>query len=728
MSARLPVALLLAAALAGASWATTPAEPVALQEAELGLEFHRHNLEDLGVELRFRRPVGQAGEAIRAVFETTSSPSLGLRLLGGSFEGLAGGALRFDSGFDLVWAGGRQSLAEFELAPGREPALFELRAADGTVPFLLTSPHPLHRPGTEEFVFLNMDLLVSETLATRLGVPELGGITVGTADVRTRLAGPLPRGVVCTPDYAGDVDVRLTRITNLFEAHHDTERVAMAPAVELENVGQADVEWYRPIEPDGGGGAAGPHPFLTMSLYRLADGVLRQIGRGDVKHAFFATNDGCDCEGAQILFDGCLDEYGAGTNSNRINLAPRREVNASTGSWQSLGSHFDGAPLDDVRSHYGTDHTDPFEHRLTAQAAELLIPGAEYFIEAWYVVAGDVDIFNSMGHRSVAPALGAAWVFPFTDAGVTEGPALDRWVDRAAPGPGQSATVLATGEGHVELVADAKALPGGVHRYDYGLMNFDFDRQIRSFAVPLPPGVELASVSFYDGDDDPGNDWPATVGASEIVWSTPDGAPALGALDWGVLFNFGFDANAAPTDPLATMGVLEAGSPAQLTAATRGPGTTLVPVNRLDVTVVGSGTGAVTSAPAGIGCGPDCDELYAPGTAVQLAAAADPGSALVRWREGGAALGTADTQDTLLDVDRALEAVFELCDRQLPAQTVDGAETFEACQVLTAGAGFEVGATGEVTLRAGERVVLGEGFAMQPGGELAIELDPALLP
>ena len=87
------------------------------------------------------------------------------------------------------------------------------------------------------------------------------------------------------------------------------------------------------------------------------------------------------------------------------------------------------------------------------------------------------------------------------------------------------------------------------------------------------------------------------------------------------------------------MDVLDAGSPTQLIAAGKGPGSSVTAVNRLEVTSVGSGLGTVTSTPAGIGCGEDCDELYAPGTPVQLAAAADPGSALIRWTEGGATLG-----------------------------------------------------------------------------------------
>ena len=238
-----------------------------------------------------------------------------------------------------------------------------------------------------------------------------------------------------------------------------------------------------------------------------------------------------------------------------------------------MGSHFDGDQVDNVRSHHGegASHPDDFEHRLTVASQDLLTAGARYFIEAWYITPGDIDIFNSMGRREVTPQFNVSWTFPFDDLGITQGATLDAWVDPAAPPPGAAATVLDTGEGHVEPAAGTAALPSGAYRYDYSLMNFDFDRQLRSFSVPLPAGVELASVGFHDGDDEPGNDWQNTVTATDIVWSTPAGDPARGALDWGTLYSFRFDANAAPTDPTATLGVLEAGSPAQLTAAKDGP-------------------------------------------------------------------------------------------------------------------------------------------------------------
>ena len=52
---------------------------------------------------------------------------------------------------------------------------------------------------------------------------------------------------------------------------------------------------------------------------------------------------------------------------------------------------------------------------------------------------------------------------------------------------------------------------------------------------------------------------------------------------------------------------------------------------RLTVTKVGTGSGTVTSAPSGIDCGPNCNQIYATGTAVTLTATPDAGSTFMGW-------------------------------------------------------------------------------------------------
>ena len=61
-------------------------------------------------------------------------------------------------------------------------------------------------------------------------------------------------------------------------------------------------------------------------------------------------------------------------------------------------------------------------------------------------------------------------------------------------------------------------------------------------------------------------------------------------------------------------------------------------------------------------------------------------------------------------------------DVTLDPGTIDGAETHRACDTLTAGSGVVVGATGDLTLRAGTRIVLGDGFRLESGGKLVAEI------
>ncbi len=663
-------------------------------------------------------------------------PDARLDLLGpyGSLQGFAGGRLPHDGGFDLVWAEGRRSLQRFELRPAPPPRTFDLGPAGGEAALFLDGPHTTLYLDRGEYAFLNMDLRIAEALAEELGNPELAGKLVGAAHVRLGLVpGEAPRGSepACTPDYDGDVDVELFLITALDEIHHDGTRVAVAPGVGLRNVGVADVPWFRPIVPDGGGdpAAVGPHPFLVMNVYRLAGSTFRQIGRSDVKHAFFSANTSCPpCQPDQILFDGCEDFYSAYTNKQRLNLAPRDEIEASTGTWDTLGSHFDGDPADDFRDHHGDiDHPDELEHRLTLRDADLQTPGARYFIEAWYVTAGDIDIFNSMGFREVTPTFTSGWSFPFVDSGLAQGPALDAWVDRAAPGPAASATVVPISGSEVELAARSTPSPTGLYRYDYALANFDLDRRLRSLSVPLPAGITVSDPTFYDGDDDPTNDWAATVTPTEIFWQTPPGDPSSNALDWGTMFSFSFEANGAPAERTATLGILEAGTPSDALAATQAPGDAPLPVATLDLVRSGLGDGRVASDPSGVDCAPDCQGAYGDGTSVELTAEAAPLSKFVRWKEGGAEVGTSEQYATLMDRDRTLEAVFQLCDTTLPAQQVSSPELFESCNSLVAGPGFEIlGPAGSAVFRAGVWVAIEGPFTVESDAELTIEIDPSL--
>ncbi len=75
----------------------------------------------------------------------------------------------------------------------------------------------------------------------------------------------------------------------------------------------------------------------------------------------------------------------------------------------------------------------------------------------------------------------------------------------------------------------------------------------------------------------------------------------------------------------------------------------------LTVALAGSGSGSVSSAPAGIACGSDCTETFVYGTIVTLTATPDAGSIFAGW--GGACTGT-DMCSLAMDVARSVTATF----------------------------------------------------------------------
>lgn len=67
----------------------------------------------------------------------------------------------------------------------------------------------------------------------------------------------------------------------------------------------------------------------------------------------------------------------------------------------------------------------------------------------------------------------------------------------------------------------------------------------------------------------------------------------------------------------------------------------------------GAGTGTVTSAPAGINCGVDCDEIYLGGTVVTLTAAPATGSAFAGWSLGTGSASCTGTGTCVVTVNAA---------------------------------------------------------------------------
>ncbi len=490
----------------------------------------------------------------------------------GDFEQLAAGAIEHQGGFILQHGDHVIDLLRFQLRTAPDPFAFSLTDLQGRTWFHVQHVHSYLYPTLNELRLLNMDLVIAPQLAALLNRPDLIGMYLGTIDVVMAVDAPdgFQPGAPCTANFTGDVDVELTQLSGLSQlAREAGVRVALAPSARLRNAGTADVPWYRAILPDGNGGPSiiGQHPFLVLHFYRAVDGAFEMLGQSDVKHAFYSINSGCSCNGGQILYVGCADVYGAGTNASRFYLAPRDELDAFTGAWQSMGSHFDAVPVDDFRHHNSSGH-DSFEHRLTVSEAKMQTPGARYFVEGWYLVKDDIDIYNSMGYREVIPSLsGSAWSFAYPALSHTPGPAIDAWIPRGLQSQLRSHTAIDSGEGRFHLAVTAHMLPNGRYRYEYALMNLDFDRQIRELSIPVPAAANVDNTGAGSLDGGAANNWPATVGGGSVAWTAPEGE----GLDWGTMYQFRFDADFAPVDATATLLPREAGKADQFSAATKAP-------------------------------------------------------------------------------------------------------------------------------------------------------------
>ncbi len=526
---------------------------------ETSVQFNEAMFADLGLIVAAEVETTESIRDGYLGFASDEASFLELNAPQGAFESIKGGMVTHIGGFVFERDGETFSFIDFVLRGVPGTTDFEMYDGQGQRLFLLRYAHGHFNPNRLEMRILNMDLHFSAEFAQRLGNPAIEGAYAGTVDMIMRLTPPAGYDVSsiipCSPDFNGVTDVQLDNLYSLsYAARQPGVRVAIAPYASLSNQGTADVVWKDAIAPLPD---PGQHPYLVLHFYRSINGRFEMMGQSDVKHAFFSVNTGCVCDGAHVLFVGCQDTYGASTNWNRTYLAPRDEVTAHTGTWQSLGSHFDGIPVDNIRNHTSSEHDD-WAHRLVVSEPELLEAGSEYFIEGWYVVQNDVNIFNSMGWRKVTPTLTSAWTFAF-DTTIAHGPALDAWVDPSNPGAGNAHEALDTGEGQLRVAV--KTTPTGeTFQYEYVVLNLDFDRQIDSFSLPLSGAVILTDITFGDLDSSAGNDWVPTVTSDAIEWV----APAGNTLDWGTAFNFSFNCNTGPTSATATLGVFEAGLPNEL--------------------------------------------------------------------------------------------------------------------------------------------------------------------
>jgi hypothetical protein len=194
----------------------------------------------------------------------------------------------------------------------------------------------------------------------------------------------------------------------------------------------------------------------------------------------------------------------------------------------------------------------------------------------------DANAMNSASYKptTISGVPGEEWTFGMSVAGVrpTVGFAMSAWTGEVRVSLlAQEIPVVEfeSPDGRCMLGAKATDLGDGTWHYEYALMNIDLDRKVGAFSIPAIPDINVTNIGFHavehHEEEEAGysNDaWSAEMDDGAITWSTLDNP-----LRWGTMYNFRFDADAAP-DPggvTVTLGMFEPGDPETVTGQTIGP-------------------------------------------------------------------------------------------------------------------------------------------------------------
>jgi hypothetical protein len=416
---------------------------------EVRLELRADYLPDFGLEIVHQGEPATKVVRVERVF--TPADHLVIAAPYGNFERLISGEIHLDTGWVIRYRGNEVRLDGLTLTPGtHDNGHPTLEARDQFGHHLLTFHH-MHILADQDQGLLtlhNVGLTATPILADLLDFPALDNMSLGMAWFDLHLAVPFGadisgRGPSCDgrphwPQDGHKVDVAMWAMGQVAYQGQDsnTGRIKVAPDATLKNVGSGDVPWVPKFNSLGGQNAypyspPDQHPFLVWNMYRITDDRIEQLGASGAKHAFFSININCtiNCGSGNVLWPGCEDVYTAGTNNNNADQGPREDIEASEGLFFSTCSFFDPNCTGSQTHSSGW-----YENRLMVDPGQLQTAGADYFLDAWYVIQYDIDIWNSMAYRSINPSTaGGGWSFgplgPFT-----QGRVLDQWVDPDNPG------------------------------------------------------------------------------------------------------------------------------------------------------------------------------------------------------------------------------------------------------------------------------------------------------
>jgi len=499
-------------------------------------------------------------------------------------------SIALSEGLRIVSNSGAANVFDFVIATKDDSvqtvASPELGVIDRDIALLMAEVRFSFTESTQSFALPAEQLLISDGLARALGDPRLANKRIGHVVVGgqaqwiggDRLAISRPdKQREDSPVYASSVapsgpDVTFCELYGLSQYGRVGSVVGLAVATTSWNVGTEDAMWFAiPQE---------QHPKIGQNLFRLKDDRFEQIGQSWLKHGFYALGDeqcdvNCTFEPGHSqgnwLGVGCTDTYSSFLNASQSSLGPRYEVNPWTGAWEYTGSHMD--PGSNPPGHSAISHRlQVHDNDLTP----LFNPGAQYFVEGYYVTSDDVFHDDSAAWKPVTVVgnPGGTWSFGMSGFSTppTIGFAIDAWTGATKTILAQEFPVLVgeAPDGRCILGAKATDLGGGQWHYEYALYNMDMDRKVDSFSIPIRPGTTVTNVGFHNvlhHDEPYSNDpWTSSVESNAVVWST-----SANPLRWGTLYNFRFDANVAPFDTTVTLSLYEPGTPDSVSGTTTGP-------------------------------------------------------------------------------------------------------------------------------------------------------------
>lgn len=344
------------------------------------------------------------------------------------------------------------------------------------------------------------------------------------------------------------------------------------------------------------------HPVWAQNMYRLHNHRFEQIGQSWLLHGWFATQQtACGpCENpfpegndGYLLGAGCSHPESTSLAGQQTYLGPRSEVNGFTGSFPYP---FTGR---------GQNPTNMLQRRLLVDDEDVdpdLFPGAKYFVEVQVVSPDDAVAGNGNNNLAYRPAQRSTPVpggicrfldpnnpdarcFAITSF-TRQNPAIHAWKESDAsvrvteihvpetPEPGPMGLML--------LGAKAVELGGGRWRYEYAIQNVNSHRSGASFHVRVPGGAAVGNAGFHDvfyhtGEEQlyDQTDWTIQPAFDDVTWSCDsfEKNPDANALRWSTMYNFWFEADAAPVPANVIVGFFRPvdGLPRHLTVPSIGP-------------------------------------------------------------------------------------------------------------------------------------------------------------